>query len=77
MIKLVAWLLGRRPDAPVIDTTAVDQRNAEAEQHRTEARRFRVHAEQVGPEVRAGVQQNHLGERFTAAFYADDRRRQA
>jgi hypothetical protein len=73
----VAWFLGRHPDAPPIDMTEVNQRNAEAEQHRVEARRFRKHAEEVGPEVRAGVLQNHLGERFTAAFYADDRRRQA
>lgn len=68
MIRLVEWLLGRHPGAPTPDTSELDAQLAEATEQRAEARQYRRRAERVGPSLRAELEQNHFGERMTAAF---------
>jgi hypothetical protein len=75
MIGFIRRLFGRDRTSPELDMTKVDQRHAEATEQRAEAGHFRRSAERDGPAIRAELAKNHFGERFQAAFSADDRRR--
>lgn len=68
MIRLAEWLLGRRRDAPKVDTARLDSALAEATEQRAEARAYRQRAERIGPGIREELRKNHFGERMAEAL---------
>jgi len=70
MNKFVAWLLGQQHDSCVDPRLAdLDQQRDEADAERDEARKFRAHAERIGPEQRQRLAQNHFGEGMKEALH--------